>query len=180
MSYFYRIRNIIFGVLMLAMGLLLILSPEGSIMLVASLLNIALYFYGGQQLWFYFRMARHMVGGKTILYRSIIILDAALFMTSAIVISNYIVTIYLLILYAFTGFVSILRALESKANGAPNWRFKLATGIISVLFAISLLVVGLIMGNSNYLSIGFGITLVYLAAVRIITAFKKTAIVYIQ
>ena len=86
-----RIGNIMIGFFLLIFALLIILSPENSTPLIAAILNIALYVYGIRLLWYYFRMARHMVGGKIILYRSVIIIDAALFMTSAIAIDEYIV-----------------------------------------------------------------------------------------
>lgn len=180
MRYFKRISNIFIGAILMIFALSLIFFPKNSMNIIASVLNIAVYIYGFRLLWYYSRMARHMVGGKAILYMAIIVLDAGLFMTSSIVIGDYVVAAYLLILFAFSGFINILRAIEAKNNGSPRWKFKFITGVLNVLFAISLLVFGLILHDSDYLAVGFGISLVYSAAIRIVTAFRKTAIVYIQ
>ena len=83
-------------------------------------------------------------------YRSIITLDIAILMTSAIAaiaMSRQIVVIYLLIIYAFAGFVDVLRALEAKKYGAPYWKPKFITGVIEVLFAIALLIIGMFIGD---------------------------------
>ena len=42
------------------------------------------------------------------------------------------------------------------------------------------LILGVILGDKNILVYGFAISVVYAGVMRIITAFRKTAIVYIQ
>ena len=121
-----------------------------------------------------------MVGGKSTLYRGIIALDIALFISSSVALSDYIVMFYLIFFYAFYGFIDVLRAFEAKFNGASLLNFKLITGILSILFAIALLVIGIIIGDKEVVVYGYCLMLVYSAVVRIVTAFRKPSIVYIQ
>lgn len=138
-----------------------------------------MFVYGIRLLIYYFSMARHMVGGKRTLYQAIIVLDLGLFTGSMISMSDYIVTIYLLSIFAFSGVIDILRSLEAKKNGA-SWRMKFITGCISVIMALALVVTGLVQRNTTYLVYGYCFTLVYSGIMRIVASFRKTAMVYIQ
>lgn len=138
-----------------------------------------MFVYGIRLLIYYFSMARHMVGGKSTLYQAIIVLDLGLFTGSMISMSDYIVTIYLLSIFAFSGVIDILRSLEAKKNGA-SWRMKFITGCISVIMALALVVTGLVLRNTTYLVYGYCFTLVYSGIMRIVASFRKTAMVYIQ
>lgn len=138
-----------------------------------------MFVYGIRLLIYYFSMARHMVGGKSTLYQAIIVLDLGLFTGSMISMSDYIVTIYLLSIFAFSGVIDILRSLEAKKNGA-SWRMKFITGCISVIMALALVVTGLVQRNTTYLVYGYCFTLVYSGIMRIVASFRKTAMVYIQ
>ena len=180
MSKFKRIRDVIFGVFMILLALFMILLPENSLGIVVLILTVSMFAYGFRLLWFYFTMSRHMVGGKATLYRAIIVLDLALFLVSAAALSRIIVLIYLIFIFIFTGIIDILRSFEAKINGAANWRFKMTTGVITVLLAIGLIVAGLFFQREDILVYGYCISLIYSAVTRIANAFRKTAIVYIQ
>ena len=121
-----------------------------------------------------------MFGGKSTLCQAIIILYLALFLTTMVFMGEVVIIIYLLGIYAFTGVVDILRAFEAMKMKASNWKVKLITGLISVLFAVSLVVAGFVIGNMQIIVYGYCLSLVYSAVVKIATAFKRTAIVYIQ
>lgn len=180
MSYFQRIKSFIRGIFTLILALILFLIPEFGCYIIAGILTLTLLIYGFRQIWFYFSMARHMVGGKSTLYRGIIALDIALFISSSVAISDYIVLFYLLFFYGFTGFIDVLRAFEAKTTGASLLNLKLITGFLSVLFAIVLFVIGIFSGSKDILVYGYCLMLVYSAILRIVAAFRKTAIVYIQ
>lgn len=180
MNYWNRIKNILIGVFVLLFALMMALAPKEAYPLIAALISMSLLIYGFRMLWFYFRMARHMVGGKSILYQAAIVLDLSLFTSAVISMSSVYIMLYLLGIYAFSGAIGILRALEAKRYGAPSWQFKLASGIISVLFAAALAIVGVIVGNTAILVYGYCLSLAYSAVIRIVTAFRRTAIVYIQ
>lgn len=180
MSRFQRIRSFIIGVLLLIYSLLLLLLPKDSYGTITAIIALVLLFYGARQLIYYLRMARHMVGGKIILYEAIIILDLGLFTYSLYDDRSVTILVFLLIIYAFTGFVDILRAFEEKKNGSRHWIRKLFTGSSMVIFAVALVVIGLVLKNTIILKYGFCLSVAYVGIRRILNAFKKTAIVYIQ
>lgn len=179
MSHFQRIKNILIAVSLFLFAAALIIVPEEGYDLVAAIIGILLLIYGFRLLWYYFTMARHMVGGKSSLYHAIIVLDLGLFTGSLASMSSFVIVFYLFGIFAFAGFVDILRAFEVKRVGGA-WRGRLITGCIGVLFAILMLVLGVILGDKTILVYGFCISLFYAGAVRIFNAFRKTAIVYIQ
>ena len=180
MSRFQRIRSFIIGVLILLFSLLLLLLPKDSYGTITIIIALILLFYGARQLIYYLRMARHMVGGKIILYEAIIILDLGLFTYSLYDDKSLTILVFLLIIYAFTGFVDILRAFEEKKNGSRHWIRKLLTGSAMVIFALALVIIALILKNTLILKYGFCLSGAYAGVKRITSAFKKTAIIYIQ
>ncbi len=179
MSYFKRIKDIVSGILMLLFALLIVLAPKEMLPLIVIVLALSLYIRGFRLMYYYISMARHMVGGKSVLYRSVITLDAAILMTTAIPMGRQIVMFYLLFIYAFYGAIDVLRALEAKKHGAPRWKFQFFTGIIEVLFAIALLIAGMFVDNPVIIVYGYAISLIYTAVVRIIGAFRRTAVIYV-
>ncbi len=180
MSSFQRIKNIVIGVVIILFAVFIMMAPQEGYLFAAVVISLWLFIYGIRLLFFYFTMARHMVGGKLMLYQAIIILDLALFTTSIISMSSFTIFIYLLIIYGFTGAIDILRALEAKNNGAKNWRLKLMTGCILVIFVVLMAVLGLIFKKTDILIYGFCLSLIYSGIMKIVTAFRRTAMVYIQ
>lgn len=179
MNRFQRIKDILIGLFMILFAVALFLAPEDSYVIIATILGVMLTVYGFKMLWFYFTMARHMVGGKSVLFQAIVVLDLGLFTGSLAYMNSFIIIIYLLSIFAFAGFVDILRAVEAiRFKG--SWKARLFMGATSVVFAITLLIIGIIHHNRNILVYGFCINLVYTGLVRIITSLRKTAIVYIQ
>ena len=74
MSYWQRIKSVIGSVLLLLMiPILLFMPQEQGISLVAFVLSLLLIAYGVRVTWYYFRMARHMVGGKMLLCEGILL-----------------------------------------------------------------------------------------------------------
>lgn len=180
MSSWQRIKNILIGAGLMIVALILSIFPNMSANLITTIICLALVLYGVRMLWFYTTMARHMVGGKAILYRSLIILDLAIFTAGLSGMSSFVIMIYLMGIYGFNGAISVLRALEAKRFGARAWKGRLVNGIIALIFTVTLLCFGLIAGTTELLIYGYSISLFYSAVMRIIAAFRKTAIVYIQ
>ena len=164
MSRFQRVRSFILGILYLVISLLLLLLPKDSYGVITLIISFMLLFYSG----------------KIILCEAIIILDLGLFIYSLYDDKSLTILIFLLIIYAFSGFVDILRAFEEKKNGSHHWIRKLVIGLAMVIFALALVIIGLIMKNTIILKYGFCLSVAYAGIRKIITAFKKTAIVYIQ
>lgn len=180
MSSFQRIKSIALGILMILFALVMFLIPEEGYDTVTVLISLSLMLYGVKLLYFYFSMARHMIGGKIMLYQAIIVLDLSLFTMSMASMSSFTIIIYLLGIFGFAGAIDILRAFEAKSNGYKHWKLKFLTGCICVVFVIIMAVLGLIFKNTAILVYGYCISLLYSGVVRIVTALRKTAMVYIQ
>ena len=177
MSRLERIKDVVVGLLMLLGGLILFLFPDNGCYIIAAILAISLFLAGIRQLYYYFTMARHMVGGLAMLLIGVFLLDFAAFTATIIDESRLMVLLYLVGWYGFAGLVSLLRALEARRLKASSWKLKAATGAINILSALGCF---LLLGQQEYLVILYSLGLIYTAAVKIISAFRKTASVYIQ
>ncbi len=173
MSSGQRIKNILIGIAIILGALILIAFPEET----ASILSLSLFIYGIKTLIYYATMARHMVGGRIMLYLAVVVLDLGMFTMMLTNIPKIYIVLYLVVVYAFAGAVGILRALEAKRYQAPMWKLSLISGIINVVIAILCII---FMRSTNMIVYLYCVGLIYSAIVRIVTAFRKTAIVYIQ
>ena len=181
MTLFQKIQNCLIGALLIFAAVILFLAPSEAIIYIPIVIGLTLLVYGSRFLVLYLRMAKHMVGGKSILYKGIIIMDAAIFTTTIAGMNNkIIVLIYLLGIYAFAGVVALLRSLEVKQTGADGWKTKLAEAIGDLLFVVALIIIGFVLGREDIFVYGYCASLIYSGLMKIIGAFKKTAIVYIQ
>lgn len=184
MSLLQRVKNIVYAALMLLFAWIMLTISEDDYDIIATIIAISMLIFGVRLLYFYGSMARHMVGGKIMLYEAIIILDLGLFtlsMAATVSASEpYIILFYLLNIYAFAGVISIMRSFEEKNNGLRSWKRKLFSGIFMILYSVTLVVLSIAFKDYVILKYGYCISLVYAAFVRIMTAFKKTAVVYIQ
>ena len=180
MNLFQRIKSFAAGIFYLLIALALALTPNSSLDSIYWIISIMMLLYGARLLWYYFSMARQMVGGKVILYQAIIVLDAALFTMSLASLEDYIVLIYLLGIYAFSGAIDILRAFEAKKNTSPVWKKKIIIGFAEAGFAVVLVVLAVILRNTDILVYGFAVSLASTAVLKIYDAVRETAIVYIQ
>ena len=172
-----RIKNILIGIAIILGALILIAFPEDGIIITASILSLSLFIYGIKTLIYYATMARHMVGGRIMLYLAVVVLDLGMFTMMLTNIPKIYIVLYLVVVYAFAGAVGILRALEAKRYQAPMWKLSLISGIINVVIAILCII---FMRSTNMIVYLYCVGLIYSAIVRIVTAFRKTAIVYIQ
>lgn len=172
-----RIKNILIGIAIILGALILIAFPEEGIIITASILSLSLFIYGIKTLIYYVTMARHMVGGRIMLYLAVVVLDLGMFTMMLTNIPKIYIVLYLVVVYAFAGVVSILRALEAKRYQAPMWKLSLISGIINVVIAILCII---FMRSTNMIVYLYCAGLIYSAIVRIVTAFRETAIVYIQ
>ena len=177
MSSGQRIKNVLIGILIILGAVILIAFPEEGIIITASILSLSLFVYGIKTLIYYITMTRHMVGGRIMLYLAVVVLDLGMFTMMLTNIPKMYIALYLVVVYAFSGAIDILRALEAKKYQAPSWRFSLISGIISVVIAILCIV---FIGSTNMIVYLYSAGLIYSAIARIVTAFRKTAIVYIQ
>ena len=82
--------------------------------------------------------------------------------------------------YSFSGAMGVLRALEAKRYASPSWKWSLLGGIANLAVAVLAVVAGLLLRSTASLSYIYAATLFYSACVQLVSAFRKTAIVYIQ
>ena len=177
MTKLQRIGNLALSLLMIVCGLVMLLNPQGGVLAVAYVLSIALLLYGAEKLVFYVRMARHMTGGLSLLFRAIIAIDVGLFAVAVILESPKLaIALYLIAYNALTGFLTIARGVESKLFRAP-WVSNIVLGLASL--ALAVLCIMFINSDETIMWI-FCIGLFYSAGVRLVSAFKPTEIIYIQ
>lgn len=174
-----RIKEVLWGLLMIFCALILFLAAEEGYYLITFLLSISLILSGGRSLVYYFQLARHMIGGKWILYKGICLMDLGLFTLTLMDIPVLYVMLYLLIVHAFAGLVDILKAFEARKIESPAWKKSMSYGICNLLVGL-LPFLGILTHNSLRIAVyTYSAGLLYSAIVRIGTSFRKTAIVYI-
>ena len=177
MSIKRRIMNILSGIFMLVCAAVLITHPDYGYIFVAAVLSITLFLYGVKLLGYYWGMARHMVGGRRILYQGIIFFDLGIFAMAIPMAPHSMILLYLVGMQLFGGAIDILKFRETVKMGGSAWKLPLSQGMLSVVLAACCL---LFFGNNTLLVALYCVSLVYSAVIRILEAFRRTPIVYIQ
>ena len=176
MTNLQRVENLLIGILFLAAAVLFASNEEGFLMIIF-VLSVSLLVWGVRYLFYYFHMARHMVDGKTFLFLGIFLLDFGLLSLSLSDEPRWVIVLYLLGFHAFSCVVNLAKGLEEKRYGTPAWKVDMAQGIVSGIVFILCLVN---LNSPFFLKCIFCGGLLYASAARIISAFRRTAIVYIQ
>ncbi|MCR4740400.1 MAG: DUF308 domain-containing protein [Lachnospiraceae bacterium] len=172
-----RIFNFIAGMIMIAAAMIMLLFPDDAYIFILLFLGISFLAAGAGTLSYYFSMARFMTGGKMILYKGSILLDFAVLSLSLTTVPKIYVLLYLASVHAFSGFVEIMRADETKQSGSKNYRMKLMHGIINILLAVCCII---FIKKTHTAVIIYCLGLIYSGIVRIITAFRRQVFVYIR
>lgn len=164
-----KLKNIMLAILDVVFGIIMTAFPYFGYQMVMMILSVTLMIYGLKQILFYFTMARHMVGGKRILYNGMIIFDLGAFTVALADIPRFYIMIYLMGGIIFTGAIEILRAMEKKKLGA-GYKFKLVQGIVCILIGI----LGVIFSkNTDYIVYFYCLGMLYSAYIRIAEVFRK-------
>lgn len=171
--------NILIGFLTLLIGLGLLIDPIGGLRVVAFILTISLTIRGMQSLWYYLTMARFMVDGRLILYRGMVYLDLGLLTHAMSSTAILYIVLYLAGLHSFSAVVGILGAFEAKKLGSPSWKRKMVQGVLDLLMTAVVLIGGFAFDSVRSVVYIYGIGLIYSACLRIGSAFRRNAIVYI-
>lgn len=151
--------------------------PDVGYGLATIILGCVLLFNGLKQMIYYLSMGIHMVGGKMILYRALITLDLGAFTLAIQGTGQRYIMIYFVMYYIFGGIISIFRALEARGFDAGSWKWNLLSGIYDIVLAF----ICLIHNNSEHIMLEIlCLGLVISALTRIVMAFRKSAIIYIQ
>ena len=176
MTKLQRVHNIITALfLFFFAGLGLYFSKYGLVM-ISIMIFLTLSLSAIRELLYYFRMARYMVGGKVILYRALIRCDLAAFTSVIASIPPSYILIYLSIFFGFSGLVDLLRALESRRTGSVSWKLSAFHGLFNVIMAVLCLI---FIRTGRLVEILYCISLVNSAILRLISAFRRTAVIYI-
>ena len=118
-----------------------------------------------------------MVGGKLILFIGAVFFDFGFFTLTLSDESKLFVLAYLLGFHAFAGLVNVLRALEAKRYKSTSWRINMAQGVASILTVVICMIFS---RNETLLVYCYCAGMIYSAALRIYSVFRRTAVVYIQ
>ncbi len=178
MTIFQRIRNIIVGLIMIVVAVIFILDPsDDAYIFVIAVLSLGLLIKGLKDIVFYFTMARHMVGGKMILFQGVIVLDFALLTGSLSNVPKIYILLYLVVIHAFSGVVEILRAMEARRTVSGPWKMKFTHGIVDFLLAISCFIY---IRQTHTALIIYSIGLLYSAVMRIANSLRRTTFILIK
>lgn len=175
-----RVLNFITGLLMVAAAIALVAVGGRGIYAILAILSIGLLFRGLTTLAYYFTMARSMVGGKSVLYRAIILLDLGIFTASVTMTGQLIGILYVAVLNLFSGAVEILQVRDEKSLGASQWKASMIHGAVNILVALAVLVTGIGMRSAAIAVYAYAFGLAYSGFTRMLSAFRRDAIVYIQ
>ena len=172
-----KIIQILIAVGIFLVALILILAPEGALEIVATILCILLLAAGIRYLVIFFLMARYMVGGRTIFFTGLILLDMSFLCGVVLERSHKLLLLYLVGMHAFYGVVQLLRALEEKKYETAAWKFKLLTASVNLVISVACI---FFIRQESTMALIFAGGLIYTAIVRIIEAFRKEEEVVIQ
>ena len=162
---------------MILTAIVMMMIPNESYVFIIVILATWFVIRGAGMIWYYFTMARFMVGGRETLFMGVIWLDFGILTGSLTSVPHYFVILYLVAMHGFSGVVRILRTLEAKRNGASNWKLKLVHGIIDLLLAITCII---FLKQPSVAVLVYCIGLTYSALMRIITACRPTKFVFIK
>ena len=178
MTSFQRVKKFLAGLGMLLCSVILIFEPVNGYYLIAVFLSVSFLMLGIKFLVYYVTMARNMVGGKSILYQALILIDLGVFTVTAMTIPKFFLICHLLISYAFSGLVDLLKAIEDRKLHATSWRMSFVRGLGNLLTAAAAFTC-LLNDSTELVTYIYCVGLAYSATMQMAYACRKTAIVYI-
>ena len=171
-----RVVNVFIALIMIACGVFMFVDHQHGFRLVIDLLMLTLIIAGLRNIIYYISMARHAVGGIAILYKGILLFDAGLFAASLTYIPPIYTMIYLIICMMVSGGIDVLRANEARVMQSGAWKLQFFYGAGNVVLAIVCI---FFLNSGQLVSVIYAISLFHSAVCRLISAFRRTAIVYI-
>lgn len=177
MTAFQRIENFIIGLGMIVIAVLLAWSPEDGFIVIATILSVSMTAMGVRYLYYYATMARHMVGGKAVLYLGVIVLDFGVYSMTLIDEPRIYIVVDLIAVHTFWGIVNLLKGFREKGYGASMWKLDVGQGIGNLMMAAA----SLIFLHSPHILVDlYSAGLAYSGILKVISALRRTEIVYIQ
>lgn len=175
-----RIQSFFIGLAMLLCCAVMIHSPQLGYFAAAIMIILSMLSYGVKLLIYYQTMARHMVGGKAMLFLGVLVLDFGVFVTSMVDNPMLFLLVYLLLFHGFSGVVSVMRSREAKFYSTASWVLNLLVGIVNLGVALGAVVAALVLRSVQVLGYLYFLGMLYAAFMRIVSAFRRTEVVYIQ
>lgn len=177
MTRLQRVEGILKGLIMIGFAIVLMTNLREGCKLIMDVLPVVLMVPAVSMLFFWFTMARFMVGGRVALFRGVILLDLAVFTTTLDNVRDFYIILYLVLIHAFAGLIEMLRASEAYSGGASSWRLKAAHGIMDIAIAIACI---FFIHRIHIAIMIFGFGLIYSGILSIISACRRTKLVFIQ
>ncbi len=172
MTKFQRLRRILFGILMIIVAGIMIEFADEAYMAILVFVGWGFMVSGIGMMFYYFTMARFMVGGRRALYNGVILMDFGIITMSLSDVPGMYVLLYLAILHVFAGVIEILRARETRKNGSKHFKLKLSHGIIDVLLAVCCII---FIKNTKIAVFIYSFGLIYSGIMYVISGFRRTA-----
>lgn len=176
MTIWQKIENVMLAVSMILMGIVLLVFGEKAYMAIIGVFALSMEIMGIRKLWYYFSMARYMVGGRNILFIGILFFDFGVLTGSLVWVPKIYVLMYLAGTLAFSGLVNLVGANESRRIQS-SWKLKTFQGVVKLIFAVSCLI---FMGSGarvvNICAIGFILS----AVMSIANTFRRQQVITID
>lgn len=177
MSKTKRIWTIIKALFAIQGAVLLMLIPSYAFDIIALGACIYLLGYGSKYLLYYLTHAQHMVGGKWFLLLGLILFDVGVLATTLLNQAKIITLIFILGIHSVIALLGLIRAAGNRKDHNPGWKVDFVQGII----AICQITLCLIYIRSDIIPVySYCIYAICSSILTIVSAFKKSAIVYVQ
>ena len=156
-----RLGNIGIGLLTIIAALLILIKGTEGFQYVILIISITFIVSGLHQIFYYFTMARKMVGGKSILVRGFLTLDVGVFLITKVDNPAAFIILYILGCHLLAGIIDVLRILEDRRMGVSVWGFNLFYGIANIALVIVCMVCVLGIGNVLLVTYLYGAWLLF-------------------
>lgn len=176
MTKLQRVVRVLTGIIMIVAAYMMYTYPSEGLLVIIAILSASFTIAGITDILRYFFMTRYMVGGRQILYRGVIALNFGIFAASLSSSPKLYIALYLTGMYMFAGAVDVLHGVQAKHLGG-QWKFITVEGAIEILLGAACIVC---IGSAQILVSLYCIGLLYRAFTRIASAFRRTAVIFIQ
>lgn len=177
MNKLQKIMTILKSLLMIVVGLITMLVPERSYVIVAIIIGVVITLAGIKNIIYYFTSAKHMVGGGKIIINGIILLDFGLLSFFILMRSYIIAMLYLIGILMVLGAIDIVRSLENKKNGNSLWILRFVKGLLCLGIGVICMI---FIKDSELALFLFGVGWVISGIEGFISLFHKNAVLYVQ
>ena len=172
-----RILNILLSLVTIACCIFLLKNPDDGYYYVVLAMDVLFLFFGIRKFLYYMTQARYMTGGISVLYKSIIYMDFGIFSFTQHTVPPKYISLYLAVLFLFFGVTDIIDAYGAKKIESDFWMDGFITGMIKILIAMVCLFHLNSIRIMTYVLCAF---LIFTAISGIVSAFRRSAIIYIS